>query len=86
MKKKQYVNDVNLHHRRPQAQTKKKDQVAPILVDKRRHKAWHDLFHGKMSVEDIIEDINNFWIDDRYVIKYEKKETKDPNQKELPFR
>jgi hypothetical protein len=49
------------------------------MVPRKKHEAWHTLFENK-SVEEIVELLNDIWIDPYYKITYERREIKDPKQ------
>lgn len=49
------------------------------MVTESQHCAWHTLFENK-SVEEIVELLNDVWIDPYYKITYERREIKDPRQ------
>ena len=78
-----FANGFSKHHRQPIAQGGSGTRTT--LVMHKQHIAWHNLFSGDMTVPDIVQSLNDYWIDPRYIIKCEKLETADPNQLELQF-
>jgi len=55
------------HHRLPTAQdgTSKYPKHNVVLVSKEKHDAWHTLFAGDMTAQQIAEEITRYWIDPR---------------------
>jgi hypothetical protein len=66
----------NEHHRLPRVQggTRKSPKGNIVKVDTKRHEAWHTLFPGYMSVHQIVEEINKYWIDPRYEVTVQPTE------------
>lgn len=57
----------NWHHRKPRSLGGKTNKKNCVRVNKKRHYFWHCLF-GNMSGEEIMADINNFWLDPRFKV------------------
>jgi hypothetical protein len=58
----------NIHHRRPKAQGGSNRPENLSVVDTERHSLWTQMFDGTMTPKEIIDDINNKWIDERYMV------------------
>lgn len=73
------------HHRLPRACGGTDDYPVGnvILVSKRRHEAYHQLFSGERCLESIVNELNNVWIrPDKMLIIVDRKQG-DPNQLKL---
>lgn len=57
---------ITKHHRRPRKQGGGNEDSNISLVQNRLHRAWHMLFSGDMTPEDIAERISDTWLDPRY--------------------
>lgn len=51
------------HHRKPQAQGGGDEDSNISFVRENKHRAWHLLFSGDMTPEDIAREINEVWLD-----------------------
>lgn len=66
----------DLHHRLPRLQngTDTFPENNLVVVPKKRHAHWHALFSGNRTLESIVQELNNVWIDPRYEIFIKEKE------------
>ena len=64
------------HHRLPSALGGTDDYPRNNLVHVpvRKHRAWHTLFSGDMTLEQIVHQLNETWIDPRFILRIEKRE------------
>jgi len=76
--------DFTRHHRLPQSKGGTDLPTNISMVPRKKHEAWHTLFENK-SVEEIVELLNDIWIDPYYKITYERREVKDPKQLQMKF-
>lgn len=56
------------HHLRPKCQGGTDDSSNIKYVTDKKHKAWHILFSGTMTVPQIAHQLNNTWIDPEWVL------------------
>jgi hypothetical protein len=64
--------EVTEHHRRPRSRGGTNDQSNISLVTDTQHRAWHTLF-GNLEPEQVVERINNIWLDPSYRISLTKQ-------------
>lgn len=62
-RQRRHCHGTDIHHRRPKAGGFGGDC---IRVDKQLHRFWSAMFPGTMSVHEIANAINRYWIDSRY--------------------
>ena len=73
------------HHRLPQSKGGTDLPTNISMVPESQHCAWHTLF-GNKSVEEIVELLNDVWIDPYYKLTVERREVKDPKQLQIHFK
>jgi len=63
------VGKYNWHHRKPKVRGGSGDKSSPnmVCVSIEQHRAYHTLF-GTMSVPEIVDVLNNIWIDPEWEI------------------
>lgn len=61
------------HHRKPKAQGGTDDPDNLIRVLKSKHEAWSCLFEGTKTPQEIVDEINNVWIDPAYRVALIKR-------------
>ena len=61
----------NKHHRRCKSNGGDNSRNNLVWVNASKHAAWHKLFQN-MTPHEIIEEINQKWLDPRYKLKLEK--------------
>ena len=71
--------DYTRHHRLPKSKGGTDLPTNISMMPRKQHEAWHTLFENK-SVEQIVELLNDVWIDPYYLIKIERRDTK-PKEK-----
>ncbi len=62
----------NRHHRRPRSQGGGGGKNV-VRVNSRRHYFWHCMF-SNMSAEEIMHEINNSWLDERFKITVQPRD------------
>jgi hypothetical protein len=67
-----HKNRVTKHHRKPVALGGLTTKENISHVTHKRHNAWHTLF-GAMTIEEIVEQLNDVWIDPEYKVKLERR-------------
>lgn len=70
------AKDYTRHHRLPKSKGGTDLPANISMVTATKHQAWHTLFDNK-SVEEIVELLNDVWIDPYYTITYKRRETKN---------
>lgn len=50
------------HHRLSRALGGDDSYENRVIVSRQKHCAWHTLFNGRMSLEKIVDELNNKWI------------------------
>jgi chloramphenicol 3-O-phosphotransferase len=64
------------HHRRPKWWRGSNAKWNIATVDERKHAAFHYLFQvdgHPMTVEEIVDDLNNLWLDPTYKLTIERR-------------
>jgi len=76
--------DFTRHHRLPQSKggTDLPTNISMVLFFSSRRR--HTIFENK-SVEQIVELLNDVWVDPYYKITFERREVKDPKQLQMKF-
>ena len=62
------------HHMLPKAQGGKgkgRDNISH--VDAERHRLWHKLWSGDVSIHDIVAEMNDQWIPQEYILVLKKR-------------
>lgn len=66
----------NRHHRKPQCQGGDDEKRNISRVSAKKHAAWHMLFDGEMTPQDIADVINRVWLDPDYILVVKKRRGK----------
>ena len=74
------------HHRRSKFHGGTDDPSNISWVSDKRHKAFHILWSGEKTVDQIALELSKVWIDPHFELKVVRiKNEIDPNQLEIPF-
>ena len=76
--------DYTRHHRLPQSKGGTDLPTNISMVPRKQHEAWHTLFENK-SAEQIIELINDVWIDPYYTLTLTRRNTNEPHNPQKTF-
>ena len=63
----------NIHHRRSRKLNGSNKAENLSDVDVKRHALWHQMFSGDMTVQQIVDEINEVWIDPDFILTVRRR-------------